>query len=337
MNKAVLIMIDTYFSILHSNIPEWLHPYLKTPSLERLKGVGLFCGVDYSCLFHPHIFYSRFHHSVGVALIIWHFTKSKKATLAGLLHDVSTPVFSHAIDFKNKDYLKQESTEKDNAKMILEDKQLLSLLNKDNISINDVLHYDAYPVADLKAPALCADRLEYMFSTGYFLCDYFNLESIKTCYEDISIQENGELGFNTKEIAQSFFDSALKVTKLFLEPYDKITLQILACLVDEAFKNNILQPEDIYNKTEKQVIDLFKTSECYDIKKYYYLLTKQKEVLLSKEPLENAYCIKLDVKRRYVDPLINNQRLSTIIPANKKKIDDLFVIDPHYICMKWCA
>ena len=232
-------MINNYLQILHPTIPDWLKKYLSVPCLQRLKQVGLFCGVDYSCLFHPHVFYSRYDHSLGVALIIWHFTHNKEATLAGLLHDVSTPVFSHAIDFKNKDYLNQESTELDNDKMILDDLQLLELLKQDYINVENILHYSDYPVTDLKTPALCADRLEYMFSTGYFLCDYFDIDLIKKCYENISIQENGELGFTDIDIAKSFFNASIKVTQLFLEPYDKITLQLLASLVKRISKGYV--------------------------------------------------------------------------------------------------
>ena len=32
----------------YSNIPNFLIKYLKTPSLERLKKVGYFCGMDYA-------------------------------------------------------------------------------------------------------------------------------------------------------------------------------------------------------------------------------------------------------------------------------------------------
>ena len=56
-------------------------------------------------------FYSNLEHSIGVALIVWNFTKDKKQTLAGLFHDISTPVFKHCIDFLNGDYETQESTE----------------------------------------------------------------------------------------------------------------------------------------------------------------------------------------------------------------------------------
>ena len=328
-------MIQTYLKILHSEIPEWLEKYLTVPCMTRLKGIGLFCGVDYSCMFHPHAFYSRYDHSVGVALIIWHFTKHKEATLAGLLHDVSSPVFSHAIDFKNKDYLNQESTEKDNAQMILEDNQLLALLKADGIAVEDILYYDKYPVADLKTPAICADRLEYMFSTGYFLCDTFDLDLIKACYSDLCIQDCGELGFRSQQMATKFFEACLPVTQLFLEPYDKITLQILADLVDLAFKKNILQPSDIYTKTEDEIIDILKHSQEKDIQLFYTLLTKQTIVLTSETPIKNAYCKQIDVKRRYVDPLVNNVRLSSIDSNIKKKIDDLFINDSSYICVPY--
>jgi len=328
-------MINHYLSYLHHEIPAWLNPYLSVPCLERLKGIGLFCGVDYSCLFHPHTFYSRFDHSLGVALIIWHFTHHKEATLAGLLHDVSTPVFSHAIDFKNKDYLNQESTEKDNAQMILDDKALLELLKKDHIEVNAILHYDKYPVADLKTPAICADRLEYMFSTGYFLTDSFNLDLIQRCYENLSIQENGELGFTNQKIAEEFFHACLEVTKLFLEPYDKMTLQLLANLVELALKEKLIQPQDIYLKSEQDMIEVLENSTSKDIQTFYSLLTKQKQITTQKTPLDNAYCLKIDVKRRYIDPLVNNVRLSSIHPNIKKEIQNLFITKDEFICIPY--
>lgn len=52
------------------------------------------CGCDYTNLFPRHEWYSNLDHSVGVALIIWNFTHDKKQTLAGLFHDIATPVFT---------------------------------------------------------------------------------------------------------------------------------------------------------------------------------------------------------------------------------------------------
>ena len=95
---------------------------------------------------------------------------------------------------------------------------------------------------------------------------------------------------------------------------------------------------DLYHKTEQEVIHILKESTIPQIQKYYQLLTKQTQVLSSPTILDNAYCMKIDVKRRYVNPLVSNKRLSTLDYDVQKKIDDLFIIDPNYICLSyWCA
>ena len=67
------------------------------------------CGTDYTHIFNNKFFYSNLEHSIGVALIVWHFTKNKKQTLAGLFHDISTPVFKYCIDFMNGDKVKEDT------------------------------------------------------------------------------------------------------------------------------------------------------------------------------------------------------------------------------------
>ena len=165
----MISMKNKYYAILSEEFPSFLNEYIQCDCLQRLAGKSLFCGVDFCGLFKVKEYYSRLDHSIGVALIIWHFTKDKKATLAGLLHDVSTPVFSHVIDFMYKDYLKQEKTEEKNSAMILADKKLCALLRRDKIALEDVMDYKMYPIADNEVPCLSADRLEYMYSTGLCL------------------------------------------------------------------------------------------------------------------------------------------------------------------------
>lgn len=329
---------EKYFQILHNDIPNFIQPYLTCPSLERLKGIGLFCGVDYSCLFHPTCFYSRFDHSLGVALITYHFTHDKKATLAALFHDISTPIFSHAMDFKNKDYLKQESTEKDNAKMILEDAKLIQQLHLDGILPEEILHDDMYPIANQKTPHICADRLEYMFSTGLFLTKSFTLEDIKTCFENLEIQDNGEmeeLGFTDKKIAKTFFNGSIVNSKLFLDGKDKITLELLSQIVDRAFTLQLLEPKEIYLLSEKEFLHKIKKSNDEIIQKYLNILFHQNNILTSKTPIENSFCAKLKVKVRYIDPLCNKQRLSKINKEVKQQIESLFIQDDDYTCLPY--
>ena len=103
--------IRQYLELLSPEFPEWLLEYIYTPEMLRLDGVCMSCGTCYTKIYNDKYFYSTLTHSVAVALIIWNFTKDKKQTLAGLFHDIATPVFKHCIDFMNGDSEKQESTE----------------------------------------------------------------------------------------------------------------------------------------------------------------------------------------------------------------------------------
>ena len=71
--------------------------------MQKQSQISVTCGTIYSKLC-PYDWYSSLDHSVGVALIILHFTQDKKQTLAGLFHDIATPAFKHTIDFLKGDY-----------------------------------------------------------------------------------------------------------------------------------------------------------------------------------------------------------------------------------------
>ena len=158
--------IKQYFHILSDEIPDFLLDYINTPEMQRLAGISRSCGTIYSKMYSHSIWYSTLDHSVGVALIIWNFTKNQKQTLAGLFHDISTPVFQHTIDFMNGDYEKQESTEELTTKVITESTEIMRLLKRDGIKVEEIDNYHMYPIADNDAPGLASDRLEYTFSDG---------------------------------------------------------------------------------------------------------------------------------------------------------------------------
>ena len=97
---------------------------------------------------------SRYEHSICTALIIWHFTSDIAQTIAGLFHDISTNVFSHTIDFLNKDHLAQESTEHGTCGNYLSISTDTNALNKYKIPSNNVCNYHLYPIADNASPRL---------------------------------------------------------------------------------------------------------------------------------------------------------------------------------------
>ena len=122
--------MNQLWTIYHPEIPPFLQEFAQTPPMQRLKQVGMNCGCEYTGF--PRFVeigpYSRFDHSLGVALIVWHFTGSIQQTLAGLFHDVTTPVFAHVVDFLNGDHLRQESTEAGVAECLAASPEIVALL-----------------------------------------------------------------------------------------------------------------------------------------------------------------------------------------------------------------
>ena len=178
--------LKKYFNMLEKNFPEFLNDYINTKEMQRLGYISVSCGTIYSKLYDLG-YYSSLSHSIGVALIIWHFTHDKKQTLAGLFHDIATPVFKHTIDFLNGDYMKQETTEKLTAKIIKNSTQIRALLKRDKIRLKEVVDYHIYPIADNEIPKLSADRLEYTMSNALIVYKCENLEKIREIYNSIDV------------------------------------------------------------------------------------------------------------------------------------------------------
>ena len=120
------------WDIYHSEVPEFLAEAAQTAVMQRLTDIGMNCGCEYTKfpLFANIGPYSRYDHSMGVALIVWHFTEDKAQAMAGLLHDISTPAFAHVIDFLHGDHMTQESTEQGTENVISSSMELCKVLRK---------------------------------------------------------------------------------------------------------------------------------------------------------------------------------------------------------------
>lgn len=338
--------ISEYHKILcGNNYPVFLNKYLELPILKRLAGIGLLCGSDWTKLFHNRFFYSRLDHSIGVALIIWHFTNDKAQTIAGLLHDVSTSVFSHVSDFRKGDALTQTITESDNSRMIREDSQLVALLNQDELTVEQVIDYHKYPIADNEIPQLSADRLEYMFPSGAVLEGSWNLEEIKKTYEDISVLKNEqgqqELVFNTIEIAEEYCRKFCMTGHLLQMHEDKICLHMLGQIMNQAVEENILSEEDFMKLSESEIIEKIGDKGSNKFRQLYLTFRNMTEVLHTNNRLddENYFNLSLKVKQRYINPLVRTEngdrRLSDVSRLASKLIQDfLSWEDTVYGCVK---
>ncbi len=317
--------IKDYFNILSEEIPEFLIYYINTPEMQRLDGISALVGNDYTKLFNVKFFYSVLSHSIGVALIIWNFTKNKKQTLAGLFHDISKPVFSHCIDYLNEDYMKQESTESLTETIIRESKTITDLLKKDNIEIKDVIDYKKYPIADNGTPKLAADRLEYTFSDILTFIDGWDLEDVREIYKNIIIIKNedgkDELGFESIEIAEKFVEGAKLLWYSFQSNKDKLKSQFIADIIKKMNSEGLINKHDLYIKSEKEIIEKIENCENKQISEAFKKFRKTEKLGEGQIPPDDKYCISLRIKRRYINPLVNGKRITEVSPKAKDIIE----------------
>ena len=297
-------LLEFYLETLEYNEkPEFINKYLNTPSLNRLKKVGYFCGMDYASKniydFKEHI--TRYDHSLTVALLTWKCTKDKKATLAGLFHDIATPCFSHVIDYMNKDYENQESTEEYTEDILKKDTYLSKCLKEDNIKIEDIIKFKQYNIVDNNRPKVCADRLDGVILTGISWTKNIDYKDIKNIVNDIEIYNN-EIGFKTKNIAKKVLEISESIDIFCHSKEDNYMMELLAGITKYGIDKGYITYEELYIANEEELICKLKK---VDDAKLIENFVKFENITKDEIP-----CISLPkVKIRDLNPLVQGKRI----------------------------
>lgn len=311
-----------YFNILEPIFPEWLVEYINTGEMLKQQYISVTCGTIYTNLFDNNFFYSSLDHSIAVALIIWHFTHNKKQTLSGLFHDIATPTFKHCVDFLNGDYMTQESTEDLTNKIISESKDIMKLLNRDNILLEEISDYHKYPIADNDTPKLSSDRLEYSLSNSFLVYNLLSIDEIKEIYNDVYIGEDEnsieELSFKTKSIARKFVKITSRLSVIYREDKTRYSMQFLADIIKKLSDDGKITQADLYSLKESEVIQIIENSLYKDV---YTSWKNAKKVKTSDRKPKDVYYVNHSAKIRYINPLVNGQRISDICKIAKSMID----------------
>lgn len=313
--KTLKPEIQEYFNILSpQGVPEFLNEYIETPKMQQQSQISMTCGTIYSKMFQNKFWYSSLDHSIGVALIIWHFTKDKKQTISGLFHDIATPVFKHVIDYMNGDYEIQESTEELTSQMILESKEIMELLKKDEIKIEEVEDYHKYPIADNDTPQLSSDRLEYTLINGLGATEQlWDLAEVKKIYENIEVQKNEdliqELGFRNQEIAERFVHGMSILSNKYIENRTKYSMQFLADIIKKMSEKKLISAKDLYILSEKEIIEKIKRCKENNISTNFEIWQNATQIKESDEPIPGKYCVSVEhPKVRYIVPLVKVEK-----------------------------
>lgn len=292
----------------YSNLPKFLIKYLKTPSLLRLKDISYFCGMDYASkdIYNFSEFISRYDHSLTVSLIVYKLTKDKKATLAGLFHDIATPCFSHVIDYMNQDYEKQESTEEYTEHILKNDKYLNECLEKDNIDINDIINFKKYSVVDNDRPKVCADRIDGVILTGIGWTKNINKNNINSIVKDMCIflNENNEeeIGFKSLKVAKKVLDVSESIDIYCHSTEDNYMMLLLAKITKISIEKKYITYEELYSYNERDLFSILRKQKDNELKK---LLNEFETKKISDIPELEIPKIKI----RDLNPLVNGKRI----------------------------
>ena len=299
--------IDEYFEFI-CEVPEFLKKYLELGILQRLKYVGYFCGMDYASksIYDYKYKISRFDHSLSTALLTWRFTSSKRDTLAALFHDVATPCFSHVIDYMNKDYETQESTEELTEFILSNSVELRDLLREDNLEVNEINDFKKYTIVDNNRPKLCADRLDGILLPNLAWTKELQMSEVKEIIDDITVYVNEfgekELGFKSKHIAEKAYYLNNKVNEFCHSKEDNFMMELLASLTKYLIDKNLISYDDLFIIKESEIFEIMNT---VDDEKFKDNLKVFKTVTSDEIPNH----LIPNVKNRILNPLVNGNRL----------------------------
>ncbi|KAI4867443.1 hypothetical protein F4820DRAFT_413629 [Hypoxylon rubiginosum] len=134
-----------------------LNDLLRSPALARLIGVRQH-GISAFLNFTPSI--TRFEHSVGAFLLVRHVGGSLEEQVAALLHDVSHTTMSHVVDFALSEPGEGSFHEVHKMRFV-KTTQIPDILAKYGFGDLKPLDEELYPLVEMPAPHLCADRLDY--------------------------------------------------------------------------------------------------------------------------------------------------------------------------------
>lgn len=321
--------IKEYYKILSWDFPSFLNDYIFTKEMQHQKEISVTCGKIYSKMFkyggYP---YTSLDHSIGVSLIVWNFTADKKQTLAGLFHDIASPVFKHTVDIFNGDANKQESTEEKTSDIIKNSKEIMTLLRRDEIKLGDVDNYHIYPIADNDTPRLSADRLEYSLSNALFVNELGNIEEIKRYYENIYVGVNEdkeiELCFDDRDIADKFVELTSKLSILYRDDKTRFSMELLSDILKWLVKNELITINDLYVLSEDEIVEIINKSR---LKEVLVKWINMKDVKTSKDVPNDYYYVKSGAKIRYIDPLVNDKRISGLSEKARENIANNFNYD----------
>lgn len=276
-----------------------LEQLIKSSSFERLKkvhqyGISAFNGINYD--------YSRYDHCLGVLLILNQNKLDHKQQISGLLHDASHTAFSHFGDYFFKSH-GEDAWQDINHNEYLEKAGLAQIIKKNKMILNDVYHKNkSFTALDQPLPDLCADRLDYNMQ-GALRHGLITKEETQALFKDLK-WDGSKWSLSHKSNAKKLsFASITMMETIWSCPVGHISNMILSKVAEIAVEDKLLTSDDIWLKSDIDVMNILKHSANPKIQKGLYLI----EILPSL--IKEGSKFKVPYKCRAINPLIRDGKV----------------------------
>ncbi|MBM3284104.1 HD domain-containing protein [Candidatus Gottesmanbacteria bacterium] len=258
---------------------------VNSPPMQRLKGLNQFGIPDE--FYHLKNF-SRYDHSIGVMLLLKKLGASEEEQIAGLLHDVSHPAFSHVYDWVIGEVGLENSQDQGHEDFI-RSSEIPRILQLRGFSVDRVIDYHHFGLLERSSPDLCADRVDYSLQE-------FELK--------LALEILGGLTVSSGQIACINLETAAKLGRGYLNlqvnhwgGYEAVARYfVFSSVLKIALERGIIKKSDFLD-VDSHITEILTVSSDLDI--------KRRLAFLRQKPLPTTTKGRVVVKKfRYIDPPI---------------------------------
>ncbi len=155
-----MLVCDRIYGVMNVDEPV-IEQIIAAPTFQRLQGIGMGSWVPNMPFYSIPV--SRYHHSIGVFMLLRMHGAGMPEQIAGLIHDVSHTAFSHLSDrlFGGEESAKYQSYQDDTHINFVKNSELAEIIAKAGFDLDSILDDSQFRLKENDLPNLCADRLDY--------------------------------------------------------------------------------------------------------------------------------------------------------------------------------
>ena len=288
----------------------------KSDAIQRLEGIlqhGI-TGMIGICSLS-----TRLEHSVGVMRLVQKMGGSLKEQIAALVHDVSHTAFSHVIDHVFKQ-AETQSFHEEQKEWFFQQSDIPKILNQHGYQWQNFLDEEKFSILEQPAPALCADRVDYLLRDTVDL-NLLDTQKIQTIVRNLKILK-GKIVCQDINTAKLMAEVYMKADEKSWSNFREVALyEITARAIIRAKDIHLIKDEDLW-KTDLWLLDKLKSSEDALLQKLITMISL--ETKFKWDQTKPTFIVKTKV--RVIDPDVIHQKgtikLSDLDPIYKKNLHE---------------